>query len=101
MSSCKEKIRLRDQEIARLVTHAEFLEWQLMQRNHQLVEDLVTAAGAQLQHSPSHQPPVPPTPHNDGGTDDSNDDDNVDDDGRQGSGGGNGHGEWFSEKKRE
>ena len=98
MSSCKEKIRLRDQEIARLVTHAEFLEWQLMQRNHQLVEDLVTAAGAQLQQSPSHPPPVPPTPHNDGGTDDSNDDD---DDGRQGSGGGNGHGEWFSEKKRE
>ena len=98
VSSCKEKIRLRDQEIARLVTHAEFLEWQLMQRNHQLVEDLVTAAGAQLQQSPSHPPPVPPTPHNDGGTDDSNDDD---DDGRQGSGGGNGHGEWFSEKKRE
>ena len=101
MSSCKEKIRLRDQEIARLVTHAEFLEWQLMQRNHQLVEDLVTAAGAQLQHRASDESPVPPTPHNDGGTDDSNDDDNVDDDGRQGSGGGNGHGEWFSEKKRE
>ena len=111
MTSSREIIRSRDEEIAKLVTHSEYLEWQLLQRNHQLVEDLVTAAGAQLRQSNddgSVGNALPPPHHDEGGGDNGGgdnvidvDDDGDDDDNREGDRDSNGHSEWFSEKKRE
>ena len=111
MTSSREIIRSRDEEIARLSTHSKYLEWQLLQRNHQLVEDLVTAAGAQLRQSNddgSVGNALSPPHHDEGGGDNGgggnvtvDDGDDDDDDNRTGDRDSNGHSEWFSEKKRE
>lgn len=105
MTSSREIIRSRDEEIAKLATHSEYLEWQLSQRNHQLVEDLVTAAGAQLRQSNNDGSvgnALSPPDNGGGGTDDDdNDGDDDGDDNREGDRDNNGHSEWFSEKKRD
>ena len=100
-------IEQRDEEIARLIRHAEFIERQLVIRNRQLEQQVETLTAASNTDNPSVSgggigggsgngsgiPTTPAPPDMDSDDDDESDNDPNDEN--------TDHAEWFSEKKRE
>lgn len=85
-------IQQRDEEIARLASHAEFVERQLVLRNRQLEQQVDALVAANINTSNANALPLPP-PDEDDNNDNDDDDEYNEDNG--------GHAEWFSEKKKE
>lgn len=84
-------IQQRDEEIARLASHAEFVERQLVLRNRQLEQQVDALVAANINTYNANGLPLPPP-------DEDDNNDNEDDESNEDNGG---HAEWFSEKKRE
>ena len=85
-------IQQRDEEIARLASHAEFVERQLVLRNRQLEQQVETLVAANINTHNANALPLPPPPDEDDNNNNEDDESNEDN---------GGHAEWFSEKKRE